>query len=126
VEAFSPAGTDEYDGAVTVKVGPIGIRLAGRIRVAERDRVRWQARMTAEGKDARIAGGVTATLSMRLEPRGPRETELHLHTDAAVLGKLGEFGQPVIRKSADRMLEQFARNIVGELEARQTAEGPGG
>lgn len=126
VEAFSPAGTDEYDGAVKVKVGPIGIRLAGRIRVAERDRGRWQARMTAEGKDARIAGGVTATLSLRLEPRGPRETELHLHTDAAVLGKLGEFGQPVIRKSADRMVEQFARNIVRELEARQTAAGDAG
>jgi uncharacterized protein len=125
VETFTAAGPDEYHGAVKVKVGPIALRLQGRIVVGERDRDRWLARMTAEGQDTRVLGAVTATLSMRLAPLGPHETELHLHTDAAVLGKLGEFGQPIIRKSADRMVQQFADNIVRELETRPAAPGAG-
>ena len=44
-------------------------------------------------------------------------------TDAAVLGKLGEFGQPIIRKSADRIVQQFAENIARALEARPAARG---
>lgn len=121
VEAFTPAGPDEYHGAVRVKVGPVGLRLEGRIVLGERDRERWQARMTAEGKDARVLGGVTAKLSLQLAPLSPDETQLHLHTDAAVLGKLGEFGQPIIRRSADRMVQQFADNIVRALAARPAA-----
>jgi carbon monoxide dehydrogenase subunit G len=125
VEAFTAAGADEYHGAVKVKVGPVALRLEGRLVVRERDRAAWTARMAAEGRDPRILGGVTAALGMRLVALGPETTELHLRTDAAVLGKLGEFGQPIIRRSADRMVQQFADNIVRELAARQAATGAG-
>lgn len=115
VDAFVATGDDEYGGAVRVKVGPISLRLEGRITVGERDGVERVARMTAEGRDPRIPGGVKAKLTMRLVPVGASETELQLHADAAVLGKLGEFGQPVIKKSADRIVQQFAENIVREI-----------
>jgi carbon monoxide dehydrogenase subunit G len=32
-----------------------------------------------------------------------------------VLGKIGEFGQPVMRKKADAMLQEFARQISERL-----------
>jgi carbon monoxide dehydrogenase subunit G len=31
------------------------------------------------------------------------------------LGKIGEFGQPIIRKKADQMLQQFVENIKRQL-----------
>jgi carbon monoxide dehydrogenase subunit G len=32
-----------------------------------------------------------------------------------VLGKIGEFGQPVMRKRADAMLQDFARQVSERL-----------
>ncbi len=125
VDEFQAAGADTYRGAIRVKVGPIAIRVEGTIRVGERDRARWRAAMTAEGRDPRIPGGVTAQLALHLTPRGEGGTELHVRTDAAVLGKLGEFGQPVIRRSADRIMQQFVENVVRALREVGQATGAG-
>ena len=51
-----------------------------------------------------------------LSHRGPDATG-QIDTDLAVLGKIGEFGQPVIKKKADGLLEEFARNLVSALAA---------
>jgi carbon monoxide dehydrogenase subunit G len=42
-------------------------------------------------------------------------TELHIHTDASILGKLGEFGQAVMRRKADQVMAEFARNVSTAL-----------
>jgi carbon monoxide dehydrogenase subunit G len=44
-------------------------------------------------------------------------TAMAVHTDAAILGKLGEFGQAVVRRKASQMMAQFARNVSTELRA---------
>jgi carbon monoxide dehydrogenase subunit G len=40
---------------------------------------------------------------------------VQIDTDLAVLGKIGEFGQPIIRKKADALLAEFARNLRSAL-----------
>jgi carbon monoxide dehydrogenase subunit G len=42
-------------------------------------------------------------------------TRVHIDTDLAVLGKLREFGQPIIRKKADTLLEELARHLRSVL-----------
>ena len=37
VESFEAIDDDTFEGALKVKVGPIGVRLQGRVVVAERD-----------------------------------------------------------------------------------------
>jgi carbon monoxide dehydrogenase subunit G len=74
--------------------------------------------MRAEGRDKGIGGEVTANIVITLVERGPDSTELVVHTDANVLGKLGEFGQPVIRKKADTIMKAFAENISRCVAAR--------
>jgi uncharacterized protein len=115
VDEFVATGDDQYGGAMKVKVGPISLRLQGRITLGERDADKRVARMTAEARDPRVPGSVKAKLTMTIVPTTATETELHLHADAAVLGKLGEFGQPVIKKSADRIVAEFAQNIAREM-----------
>ena len=36
---------------------------------------------------------------------------------ATCVGRIGEFGQPVIKKKADALLEEFARNLGAALVA---------
>ena len=115
VEAIEVVDASAYRGTFKVQVGPIRLALQGTVTVEEQDRSAWRARMRAEANDRRLGGGIRARMTLTLAP-GEGGTRLHVETDLAVLGKIGEFGQPVIKKKADTILEQFARNVQFALE----------
>jgi carbon monoxide dehydrogenase subunit G len=115
VERVSASGPDTWDGILGVKVGPIAVRFEGRVTLAERDRDAWRARMDVEASDRRIRGGVNAKATMQLTPRTDAQTDLAIHADASILGKLGQFGQAVLRKKADQVVAEFAANMSRKL-----------
>ncbi len=84
--------------------------------VEEQDRASWRARMRAEGNDRRVGGGIRARMSLTLAP-SEGGTRLRIETDLTILGRIGEFGQPVIKKKADALLGEFARNLGAALAA---------
>ena len=116
VESVEAVDASAYKGSLRVQVGPIRLSLDGTVAVEERDPTAWQARMRADANDRRLGGGIRARMSLTLTP-ADQGTRLHIETDLAVLGKIGEFGQPVIRKKADGLLEDFARNLQSALAA---------
>jgi carbon monoxide dehydrogenase subunit G len=115
VESMVPDGDDRYNAAMKVKLGSIKISFEGTIIVVDRDRDALRAVLRAEGSDRRVGGAVKADVEMTLEPRSAHETDMVVHTDAAVLGKLGEFGQAVMRKKADQVMKQFGDNMAAAL-----------
>ena len=115
VEALKQLDQDNYEGTLRVKVGPIALALQGTLRVEARDREQWHGAMRAEAKDRRLGGGLRAHLNMDLREKGPTETEMCVTLEAHMLGKIGEFGQPVIRKKADAMLQEFAAQVSQQL-----------
>ncbi len=116
IESIEAVDASAYKGSLRVQVGPIRLSLQGTMTVEEQDRSAWRARMRAEANDRRLGGGIRARLSLTLAP-GEGGTRLRIETDLAVLGKIGEFGQPVIKKKADTLLEEFARNLRSALAA---------
>ena len=107
-----------YSGVMSVRVGPIQIRLDGRVILAERDEPARQARMDLQAADKRVNGAVNAKMRMQLSPaEGGDKTNVEIRTDANVLGKLGEFGQAVIRKKADQIVQEFASNLSAAVTA---------
>jgi carbon monoxide dehydrogenase subunit G len=114
VEAVEAMDTGAYRGSLKVQVGPIRLALEGVITVEERDRDAWRARMRAEANDRRLGGGIRARLGLTLVP-DDTGTHLTIDTDLTILGRIGEFGQPVIRKKADALLAEFARNLQSAL-----------
>jgi len=117
VEAFKQLDQDNYEGTLRVKVGPIALALQGTLHVEARNREQWHGAMRAEAKDRRLGGGLRAHLNMDLREKGPTETEMNVTLEAHLLGKIGEFGQPVIRKKADAMLQEFAAQVSQQLVA---------
>ena len=114
VGTVEAVGENAYRGGIEVKVGPVRLSLQGTITVEERDRAGWRARMRAEANDRRLGGGIRALLHLTLLP-AEAGTRIRIDTDLAVLGKIGEFGQPIIRSKADTILEEFARNLGSAL-----------
>ena len=115
VEKIDRIDDQTYEGTLKVRVGPIGLTLQGKITVEEQDREKWRAVLRAEASDRMAAGAVRGKTVMELKENGPNETELVVDSDVNILGKIGEFGQPIIRKKADGMLKDFVENIKKQL-----------
>jgi carbon monoxide dehydrogenase subunit G len=107
-----------YHGALRITVGPISVRLEGRMRLAQRDFDTWTTLLELEAEDRRIRSSMRAQTTMRLTPAGEDATELAVHTDAAVLGKLGQMGQAVLRRKSDQVLGEFVENMAAALSQR--------
>lgn len=116
VEEFTAVGSDAYEGALKVKVGPIAVRLQGKVVVAERDPVAHVSRLDVQASERRINSTVNAKATLTLRPISASETQILVHTEAAILGKLGEFGQAVMRRKGDQMMQEFAANMARALQ----------
>jgi carbon monoxide dehydrogenase subunit G len=103
-------GNNHYKATVKIKVGPIGLALASDISIVEKDETNRTASLLVEAADKRVGGAVKATMSMKLTPEGDG-TKLEVSTDANVMGRIGDFGQPIIRKKADQTLQEVAANL---------------
>jgi carbon monoxide dehydrogenase subunit G len=117
VESLTAHGEDRYSGVLRVAIGPIVVHLDGALVVLERDEARNHARMRAEATDGRVRGGVTATITMSLSTAEAGATQMEITTDAVVMGRLGEFGQPIVRRKADQILAEFARRLSENIAA---------
>lgn len=106
---------DTYQGTLKIRVGPISLNLQGKIIVEERDQDNWRATLRADASDRMAAGAMRGKTTLTLTELNANETELSVDTDVNILGKIGEFGQPIIRKKADTMLKEFVENIKKQL-----------
>lgn len=119
---------DRFTGRMKVKFGPIRLTLQGTLTVDERDRANWRAVGKAEANDRRVGGGVhinaeLALLESRNETDGAAaQTELVVTTEARMMGRLGEFGQSVIRKRADKIVAEFAQNVAERFRSAESGE----
>jgi carbon monoxide dehydrogenase subunit G len=121
-EEVTDLGGGAFGGAMKVKVGAISVRLEGRVRMVERDEASHVATLAIEAADRRVKGSVNATTRMTLASIDATTTELSLDTDAAVVGKLGQFGQAVIQKKTRQILDDFVDNMTLQLTGGAPAE----
>src|ERR1700687_4263380 len=68
VDGVARIDDETFSGVMSVRVGPISIRLDGRVILAERDEAAQQARMDLQAADKRVNGAVNAKMRMQLTP----------------------------------------------------------
>ena len=100
------ADGDLVRGTLDVRVGPVKLALSGTVIVDQRDDAAGPARLRADAADQRIGGAVRAYVDVALTGDGP--TLLRVSSDVAILGRIGELGQPLIARQADKVLAGFA------------------
>jgi carbon monoxide dehydrogenase subunit G len=117
VASVRPNGKDKYLGTLAVQIGPVRLVLDGDFAVTARDETAGTASIRADAKDSRVGGAIRATMDLALTEKSG-ETELRIGTDLAVMGRLGEFGQAVIKRKADQLMQDFAECLARQVTMR--------
>ena len=103
-----PDGT--YTGIIQIRIGPIGFNLAGAVAISEdRNLGKWS--MVSQAQDPRIGGGVTSKVEATITEPSIGSTQMQVNADVQFSGKLGQLGQPLIKKKADSMIREFTENL---------------
>jgi len=104
-----------YEAEVGQKVGPFKVRFPLDIAIKEQQPP-WRLSATATGQDAKISSNVNVDLEVLLSEGTSQSTQLALHADIHILGKLATLGQGMVKRKAKQVVAQFAANIKLKLE----------
>src|ERR1700754_2943874 len=120
--AVEPAGDDgEFNGTMTVKIGPITARYKGSVRIEESDEANRRAIMRAQAKDARGQGTASATITSTMEPAAEGGTKVKVVTDMRVTGPAAQFGRGVMQDVSAKMMRQFAECLAEQMQGAPEA-----
>ena len=111
IKDITPDGEGKYQAPLQARVGPMGMNLSGTITVLSQDADAGEAYFLVEANDRRVGGGVKTNMSMKVTAKSADETELEIIADTTLMGRLGELGQPLIRRKARNTLEEFSKNL---------------
>lgn len=110
VEEVRELEDGSFEGELRVKVGPMSIFLNGKVDVEQNEQTdEWMLR--AKAQDKRIGGGVSSTIVVKVKQLDSGSTELAIASDVQLIGRLGELGQPLIKRKAAAMINGFAENL---------------
>lgn len=106
-----------YEGAITVKVGPVATSYKGTVKFERLDRGARTAEFVATGQDVRGKGGAEMHITSRLVQQGPGETEVTLVSDVSVTGILAQMGRGMIQDISDQIFQRFTAAMSAELQS---------
>ena len=106
------SGDGAYTGVVKVRVGPVSLALNGKMAVDSISAEERRIALSGEAADKRVPGSVRVRINMAVEASGDNSSELIVDSEAHVMGKLGEFGQGIIKRKADALMKEFGENVA--------------
>ncbi|OCB55434.1 carbon monoxide dehydrogenase [Mycobacterium vulneris] len=101
---------DDYRANVAIKVGPVGLTLAGTATVIHRDDSTHEMAVRGRASDRKGNGSAQATVTMSACERGTH-TEVTVRTDLELDGRIAQFGSGVISQVSNRIIGQFVRRL---------------
>ena len=107
-QSITRAGDDEYDVAMTAKVGPVSAKFSGKMKVVDADPPNGYT-LTFEGQGG-VAGFAKGEATVGLAPEGS-STRLSYAAKAAVGGKLAQVGARLIDGVAKQLAGKFFENF---------------
>ena len=112
--SLSGGDGETFDGAMTIRLGPVTSRFEGTVRIVEADRAAHRAVLRAEARDARGSGAAAATITTSLRAAGGA-TRVAVETDLQVSGPVAQFGRGVMQDVSGKLMRQFADCLAEEM-----------
>ena len=114
---------DEYEGTMTVKMGPVTQKYNGTVKIEDADESAHRAVIRADGKDARGQGTASATITSTLNEEDGG-VHVRVETDMHLTGRAAQFGRGVQQEVATKLINQFAECLEKEIMGENTREEP--
>ena len=110
VQDLQETAPDTYSAVFATKVAYMSFKFKVTVQVVRAEEPR-EIEAKVEGTPLGIVGRLTATSLTTLTEVGD-ETKINYEVEAALTGKLGSLGQPVLRTKAKEMERQFAARLA--------------
>ena len=114
VDSAEEIGEDRLSVQATQKLGPLSTTFEAKIRITERvaeERIAF----SATGKAVRgAAGNLRSDNVVTLKANGGG-TDIVVEGEAALAGVLGTVGNSIVNKQAEKVIDEFARNLERAL-----------
>ena len=117
IDVLSPT---EYLAEMHVKFSFISAKFKLRTTVTEQREPHY-LRSEGTGEDSSLASTLRQDSEIFLTELPDGQTELRMKVQVQVLGRLGTFGLSAMKTKADRLWEEFARNLLSRLEQNAPA-----
>lgn len=108
-----------FKGVVKVKLGAVSVSYKGEMDM-QPDEAERTIVLQGKGTEARGSGGATGKITVRLAPAGAEHTEVNIHSEVDVTGRVATFGRGIMQDVANRLIKEFASCIQRKLEAGGT------
>lgn len=117
---------DDYHAGVAVKVGPVGLTLAGTATVVSRDDDTHEMVVRGHARDRRGNGSAEATVTMvaRESAGGTAQSDVTVVTELELGGRIAQFGSAVITQVSNRILAQFVKRLNTMITGEAGEETP--
>ena len=114
IDVISPT---EYVALMKVKISFLSAKFKLHTTIAEQREPEY-LRAEGTGEDASVASSLKQTSEIFLSETPQGGTELRIKVNVDLLGRLGTFGLSVMKTKADRMWDEFGRNLADRLEGK--------
>lgn len=118
-EKVEQVDDNTFAGTLTVKVGPIKANFSGQATLTDLTPPE-SLTATAQGKDKTTSSMVSATFTANLTEIEPGQTEVAFKIDVAIRGRLGQFGQAVIRETSKQITQIFVNCVQTKIAEEST------
>lgn len=105
---------DNFEGAVTLKFGPIKASYQGKISFEERDAENYKMVMKGAGTDTKGKGGADMLMTGQLVTV-EGGTEVNVNMEVTVTGMLAQFGSRLINDVSTSVFNKFVENFKKQL-----------
>jgi uncharacterized protein len=115
VEKIEPLSDTEFVVAMHVKMSFISARFRVRTAIVEA-RPPAYLRSEGAGEDATLTSSLKLKSEVFLSAQD-EQTEIRLLLEVELFGRLGTFGLSAVKTKAERMWEEFGRNLAAKVAA---------
>ena len=110
VQDFTEIDPTHYSALFATKIAYLRFNFKVTVAMTKKELPR-ELEATVEGMPLGVVGRLTATARTELTDTGGA-TDIHYTIDAALTGKLGSMGEPVLRAKAREMEKQFTARLT--------------
>lgn len=119
-EILSVEGPDAFRGRVKAKVGPVSTSYAGIARL-ERDDAACRLTLSADAKESAGSGSARVAMTASVTDAGDGMVEVHVHATVDIVGRVMQFGRPMVEMVSKQLFADFVACVRTTLEQQGTA-----